>query len=552
MVDAILMGDKNFDIGKAFSLHFWRKTIDYLVYIYLAIVIAVWVAQDIPDLRFKAYTYTLTSDFGVVRDYCSTVPLLNLTASTVATIYANASIGSLTDKTKQLQALMLHAADLPIIFPSPFFSIPGRSYCLGAAHYAVAHDIPEPPDIEILNDLWTVVRQQRAVLYGALNTQPHTGRIIFIFTLALWIYLLCRIGHEIYMIVLYYKYETDWADTKIQPMFYPALWSSFIPVLLNTAVAIMIVMKISGTCLTADSAAYWILGVHLIATFLQYLPLLLLRISSLNVLNSTPTGGVNAEVKFTTRFGGATTTVNANFVPPPATSHIMTVYYYIVVAVMVQIASLYVSGELSEMHYAVYNTNCDAGTIQGCIDEVGGSRSSGNAHYILAFAAPVLLRLVWAIGYFTYFCTQVDASGGVTKTDQGSSTDTIAVELQANVAAITEWRVRRLVSKDTNNIKEQRGMRLSYGTLLPKTDSMTKMRLILVGRFLIPMVTVFIAFLFGILKLSEYIVWHGFPWWGIGVMIVSAILVSLTIELVPVVIKRMNAHAPPKKSVTAQ
>ena len=544
MVDVILMAAKNFDIGAAFSLHFWRKTIDYLVYIYLAIVIAVWVAQDIPDLRFKAYTYTLTSDFGTVRDYCSTVPLLNLTASTVATIYANASIGSLTDKTKQLQALMLHAADLPIIFPSPFFSIPGRSYCLGAAHYAVAHDIPEPPDIEILNDLWTVVRQQRAVLYGALNTQPHTGRIIFIFTLALWIYLLCRIGHEIYMIVLYYKYENETETTKFQPIFYTALWSSLLPVLLNTAVAIMIVMKISGTCLTADSAAYWILGVHLLATFLQYLPILLLRISSIRVLPVKPTTiGVDAEVKFNNTLIG---TITANFVPPPATSHVMTVYYYIVVAVMVQIASLYVSGELSEMHYAVYNTNCDAGTIQGCIDEVGGSRSSGNAHYVLAFVAPVLLRLVWAIGYFTYFCTQVDISGGVTKTDRGSSTDTIAVELQANVAAITEWRVRPRNSSDKKIQTEQRGMRLSYGTLLPKTLSLTKMRLILVGRFLIPMVAVFIAILFGILKLSEYIVWHGLPWWGIGVMIVSAILVSLTIELVPVVIKRMDAYAPTK------
>lgn len=535
--------EQNFSVVNAFTMHFWRKTIDFLVYVYFAIVVAMWLAQDIPALQFRVFSYT-TNRYGANRDYCSLAPLTLILENNVdfqtgvqelfTASFPDDALIFPTDQDK-LEALILKAADLPVVANSAFFDIIGKSYCFGAEHYAVANNMPETPD-GVTSDIWTQVRINKDIIYPSADYEPHTGRLVLIYTLALWIYILCRIGNEIYMLVVYWRYEKGTTEKeKFQPVFYHALWASLLPVCINSAVLIMIALKISGTCLTTNSSIYIMFALHMLATFLQYLPMLMLqylKVKSKFNDKATPFTG-DAEVTIS---AGSNLQITAKFQEPQPVSHFMTVYYYIIVAIMVQIATLYASGEIPEIHYSIFNANCEAGTLHDCIDtDTGGSTSSSNANYILLFAAPVLLRLIWAIGYFTYFCCIVDNTGMVTSKHYWATCtkDQIAVELQANVAAITEWRLKR----PNANVK---GMRLTYGTLIRQTVSTARMRLLLVGRFLIPMVAIFIAILFGILKLSEFIVWHGFPWWGIGIIVVSAIFLSLTIELVPVMMNRLQ------------
>lgn len=337
------------------------------------------------------------------------------------------------------------------------------------------------------------------------------------------------------------RYETA-APSKFQPIFWYSVTAVFVPVVINAVAVILLAVKVAGVALVHAADIYIIMALHIVATLLQYAPLVVMKVRSRQrKILAASDAGATAEYSF----GTAKATVSMNYRPPPAPARVMTFYYYTVGAVMTILIGLYVSQDLAGMSYSVFNSHCsDATSLDSCIDANGDALHSRNAHVILGMAAPILALMLWRLAWFMYFCTRINGFGTVrSKTLCGNCADSVDIEIQAQITAITEWRIKG---------GDSGGLRLTSDSLLTSdaSASLARVRLQLIGRFVIPLLTGVTAVVLGILKVSQYALWHGMPWWGIALMIVIAVTVSLVMELVPLVVQRVRANAAAKSLVS--
>ena len=199
---------------------------------------------------------------------------------------------------------------------------------------------------------------------------------------------------------------------------------------------------------------------------------------------------------------------------------------------------LYASRDLLGLTFSVFDKHCDTvngttSTIDSCIDPNGYPYQSRNTHYVLLMFGPALLLIIWRLAYFAYYTRYVQRNGTIS-----AGSGSIDMELQARVAAVTGWRLVK------HGETVEQGYDISYNTLLNDdvaTGSDLRTRLLIIGRFLFPLVTIFVAILLAVLKLSQYALWNGFPWWALSVMVASAIGISLFAELAPVLISAIAA-----------
>lgn len=195
----------SFNLANAFDANFIRKTVDYAVYIYLVVIVALWVGQTISPVTFRVFSSTSTLAYGASRDYCSPAQFYSIPNTTVAAIY-NASYGpaNISDVVGMVRWLMMTSAGLDASAP-PYhiFSVPDRNYCLGPVHYAIAYNL-NPPSLSY-SKFWQYVRDNRETLYAAFDDAPHIRMLVFLYLLPLWIYIACRIAYELRMLLLYYR-----------------------------------------------------------------------------------------------------------------------------------------------------------------------------------------------------------------------------------------------------------------------------------------------------------------------------------------------------------
>lgn len=326
-------------------------------------------------------------------------------------------------------------------------------------------------------------------------------------------------------------------------MFSYSLASVFLPVIINSVAVVLLAVKVAGAALVHNYDIFIVMALHILATLLQYAPFVVMKVRSRQrKILSASDAGATAEYSF----GATKAAVSMNYRPPPPDARVMTFYYYSVAAVVTILIGLYVSQDLAGMAFSVFNPHCDGPSLDSCIDANGDALHNYNAHVILAMAAPILALMLWRLAWFMYFCSRVNSAGTVrSKSLCGNCADSVDIEIQASITAITEWRI-----KGIGTTQAAGGLRLTSESLILNSGSstLTRVRLLIVGRFVIPLLTAVTAVVLAILKLSQYALWHGMPWWGIALMLAIAITVSIFMELVPLVGLRAKANAAPKAS----
>ena len=280
-----------FDLQKVVTNNFVRKTVDHCVYMLTALLIALWVGQNLPMLTFTMFSYTSAGRDGISRDLCSPAPLLTHFATSPGTTILNAmfnntfgsltpqTIGALTAQIQKVQYLMLDSAGISAVPPFKLFSVPDRHYCLGPQHFAVAYDIPYLPT---RSEFWQYVHTNRATIYASYSAEPWLHTLVITYLTPLWTFQSIMFIYLIYMLVRFWKYDkTAIGDTeaakmksiRIQPAFVFCFVGAFAPLCFNIAAAVLLALKLAGICLTDPKGIYVPAALHMFACILQWYPL---------------------------------------------------------------------------------------------------------------------------------------------------------------------------------------------------------------------------------------------------------------------------------------
>lgn len=597
---------KTFNVKTAFDLNFWRKTVDFACYFYVVLVISLWIGQDIPSLQFKSFGYTSTDTAGTTRDFCSADPLYHINPTIISELYAGAfnntvgwhvspnntlsygmGVASSTahwaishvgvSRTMPLpqhstnpivnavrfkvNKLMLSSNDIYADPPFNLFSVPNRNFCIGPQHYSIAYQM-SPPMLSY-SQFWHYVKDNRETIYAGYDTSKSISMLLFLYMIPVWVYLVCLLCAKFYMLRKYCLYEQAQSDkSRFEPVILYCLFADITPFILNVTAMVLLICKLSGVCLVHPTDFYWITAFHLSAATLQYYPMALLKYKSDRALATSTSSGTDAAgtATFIQTSVMKPLNVNVNFVPAPQHPKIMALYGYTTAIYLVIIAGLYVSQELAGVTVSELNENCKSyGTktsnIDSCVDPFGHPYHNVNAHYILALASPVIMLLAWRLFYFIYFCARVQPTGTVARSTKlsGMNADEVDMELQAGIAMITAWRVYYPKPGKDKESTIVEGLRLNYTTLLhavttdgnSNVKNQAQMRMLIIGRFLVPIITIITAILLIVIKMSQYALWVDAPWWIISILISCAIILSIGTEATPIMVQQMAARKQP-------
>lgn len=528
-----------------------RKTVDLVIYLYTTLVVALWIGQQIPSLTYTPFTYTSAESDGASYDHCSPEPLYAIPSSIINSIYdvtfnstsrdwyANSETlcvatdcNTLAGINKlKVQILIMDAAGLGDAVP-PFhlFAVQYTHYCIGVQHRSVAYD-KDPPNVDY-SVFWQYVKDTRSTIYAGYTFSGYLLNIELLYYMPVWVYLLCLMVAEIYMIWRFYVYENTVVTkaTKMEPVLYFAIFGKFLPDILDALALIFIALKVSGICFVNDNDIFVMAGLHMAAMVLRCVPLFIMRysLSKTPTATATPTGTA-------LRLGIGKRAVNFNVhkeAAPPRNRSVVLIFYFMF-GMMAVIAGMWVSNDLPSANVAVFDSHCESingvpSTVDSCVGPDGSGYRSTEAHYLLLWFSPPLLLLIWRLGYFYYFASRVTQHGTIDTPKPDA--DSIDIELQAGVASIGTWFIKIPSSKVKTDVSDDQGIEICYATGINGDPSISRVRLLMTGRFTLPFTVALIAILLGILKLSEYSFWNGLPWWGISVMVAVAIGVSALTE----------------------
>lgn len=534
-----------------------RKSIDLLVYLYTIFFVAFWIAQLIPGLTYQPFTFTSAENSGELYDYCSVAPLYQIDATIIDELYnktqglqsLNAeycfnnpsqvsfclagnteNYGANPVNALKIQMLIMKSAGLELFPPFHLFSVPYTHYCIGVQHRSIAYD-KDPPNVDY-SPFWEFVKQNRATLYSGYNTDGYLRNIELLYYMPVWVYMACILVAEIYMLRQFYLYETDELHKdpkKIEPAFYYGIYGNFLPVILDMLALTFIVLKVTGICFVNNNDIFIIAALHMAAAIFRCMPIFIMRYKLSKPYSSNKQGtSLNIPNTKQAHFG------LEKSLPPPR-HRAMVMLYYFMLGMMVVIAGMWVSNELPSANVSLFNSHCDNNwsepfnpqRLDACVAPDGSGYRSENAHFVLLGLLPPLVLLIWRLCGFFYFATQV-SEGGTIKTFTPQF-DSINAEVMAGVAVIGTWAIK--MPKMPLTQKDSEGIELTYVSGNYTSGSLSNVRMLVAGRFIIPFATIVVGILLGILKLSQYSFWHGMPWWGISIIIVSGIVVSALTEL---------------------
>jgi hypothetical protein len=521
------------------------------VYLYTLFFVAFWIAQLIPGLTYQPFTFTSAENSGGIYDYCSVAPLYKINSSIIDELYTkelgvshwcfNTSatilqcLGENPEYTEanqanalKIQMLIMKSAGFVNIPPFHLFSVQYTHYCIGVQHRSIAYD-KDPPNVDY-SPFWEYVKQNRATIYSGYNTDALLLNIELLYYMPVWVYMACILVAEIYMLRRFYLYETDIThdkSKKLEPVLYFSIYGNFLPAVLDILALTFIALKITGICFVNDNDIFIIAALHMAAMIFRCVPVFIMRWNLPSSFSSNKQGtSIHINKTKSVDFGMVKDSA------PPRHRAMMLLYYFML-GMTIVIAGMWVSNELPSANVALFNSHCDNNwsennpqRLDACVGPDGSGYRSENAHFVLLGLLPPLLLLIWRLGNFFYFATQVSAQGTIDTF--APETDAINAEVMAGVAVIGTWAIKmpKLPLSNTNI----GGIEITYVSGVNAVGSLSNMRMLIVGRFIIPCTAIVVGILLGILKLSQYSFWHGMPWWGISIIIVSAIVVSALTE----------------------
>ncbi len=530
-----------------------RKAFDLIVYLYTTIFVALWIGQQIPSFTYTPFTYTSAETSGESFDYCSTDPLYAINASVINNIYdttfnltshdwyANqhefCRIENCTgnDAVNQLKIRILMMASAGLedsVLPYHLFLIPFTHYCIGVQHRSVAYD-KDPPNVEY-SMFWQYVKDNRATLYSDYNEAAYLRNIELLYYMPVWVYLLCLMVAEIYMIRKFYMYENAIREkpTKIEPTLFFAIFGKFLPDILDTMSLTFIALKIAGICFVNDNDIFIIAGLHVTAMILRFVPLFIMRYG-MSVADTTTPTTTGTALRLNNGKNSRAVNFNVHKDPAPPRNRSIVLIFYFMFGMMVVIAGMWASNDLPSANVAVFDSHCESltgipSTVDSCVGPDGNGYRNTNAHYLLLWLSPPLLLMIWRLAYFYYFAARVTAHGTIDTLKPDA--DSVDSEIQAGVAVIGTWAIKIPHAKSGKLVEPDQGIEVCYATGINGDTGIGRVRLLMTGRFTLPFTVAVIAILLSILKLSEYSFWNSLPWWGISVMVAVAIGVSALTE----------------------
>lgn len=507
---------------------FWRKTIDTIAIVYTILIVALIVGQQITPLEFKVFSYTSVSRDGAAHDYCNPQPLYSIDPGVIVQLYNTMFPGAVLplSSEQQVQEMILESAGIyGAEYPFNLFSVPDRHFCIGPQHYAAAFDLKYHRSASVF---WTYVFDHTDEIYNpSLDREGWIASLLSTYAIPVWAYMVCRFIYEILMMIQLWKHDTPSPDDKermrIENVAWFNIFSSVLPFLLSSAAFIMLIMKLMGMWLT-DSAGICAIAILFgVAAVCKWIPVCIMRIMLYRNTKKGPTSIADSLL---------------NLQPAPYEWVPMVAFYAMTLIVTIIIASLYISNDLTGLTFRVFDKQCTeyngrASTYDSCVDSTGVAYKSTTSHLFLAYLSPVLLLVVWRMIYFVYYIHK----WGKLSLQAGKDSQPIDAQIQAGVAFLAHWRIRaKTVSANTT--APVNGFEICYRTPVDQpgktsAEIKTHTQLLLIGRFLIPSVICVVGILLGLLKLSQYALWNGCPWWVIGVLFGASIMVAILAEIIP-------------------
>lgn len=512
---------------------FRRSTIDTFAHIYVVIIVAMIIGQQVSPLEFKMFSYTSSEHDGAVHDFCSPEPLYGIDPNVIQGLY-NSTFPGVTvfpPPKQQVQEMMLNAGGIyGAVPPFNLFSVPDRHFCIGPEHYASAYKLRHHESIESV--FWTYVDDNNAAVYHSYDREMWNSALLLVFSLPVWVYIICRFIYELKMMWDFHKYENHLEPEKvarpqkIESVILFNFFGNVLPFLLNSAAFALLIAKLMGVILSDASGIAAIAALYGAAVFSKWIPDLLRRIKLYRMTKN--------KIIYTRLVRELT------IKQIPTDSVAMSVFCSFTSIAMIIIISLYISNDLPGMRFRVLDKQCTeydgrASTYDSCVDSSGVGYRSTTSHYLLGWLCPILLLIVWRIVAFGYY---MHAWEKFKKKDVYAAD----AQLQAGMSFMAQWRIVYPKSASTDTYAKSASadptadttdfdIRFKITAFNTATDVFK--RVILISRFMIPLLLLFVGILLGLLKLSQYALWGGCPWWVIGILFSASVLIAITAEVLP-------------------
>ena len=510
--------------------NFWRQTIDTIAMIYMVIIVALIVGQQIAPLEFKMFSYTSVGRDGAAHDYCNPEPLYNIGDPVIAQLYSATFPGAVLpgSSAQQVQEMILDSAGIyGAEYPFNLFSVSDRHFCIGPQHYAAAYNLKYHRSTSAF---WSYVIDHNDEIYGpSIDREGWIASLLATYAIPVWAFMVCRFIYEMIMLrqlAVHQKPTDKVLNERIENVVWFNIFSSLLPFFLNSISFILLIMKLMGMWLTDSSGICVIAILYGVAIVCKWIPIFMMRIMLRRNEKKVPPIVTPVYV------------LNKNMKAGPTEWIPLTAFYAMTLIVTIIIASLYISNDLTGLTFKVFTKQCTEydgriSTYDSCVDWSGVGYKSTTAHLFLAYLSPIFLLIIWRMLYFAYYMYKWGNSS------QANEIDTVDAQIQAGVAFLSYWRVE---PREKTTDGAYNGFEIKFKTPLTGSgtaaERKTKTQLILLCRFLIPLVIGVVGILLGLLKLSQYALWSGCPWWVIGVLFASSIMIAILTDVVPMLFNK--------------